>query len=175
MTNYPGGPERGLPLRPGTRQRGPRRRPVATGRAAAAESVALKEQVPGLAARLVAAGERRAGAAREPVSMPLIRQWCDAIGDSNPVYTDPDTAAGSVHGGLVAPPAMIQVWTMPGLGRMPADAVDELLAVLKATGYTGCGRHQLRAVLRQVPAAGGTVARHHPHGQCQRAEEDGSW
>ncbi len=101
---------------------------------------ALQEQMPGLAARLLAAGEVHRGVAREPVSMPLIRQWCDAIGDKNPVYTDAAAAAGSVHGGLVAPPAMIQVWTMPALARTAekaAEAVDELFAVLRAAGYTG--------------------------------------
>jgi uncharacterized OB-fold protein len=115
------------------------RRPAgsAENRAPAAAQAALHAQVPGLAARLVAAGERAAGMAREPVSMPLIRQWCDAIGDKNLIYTDAEAAAASAHGGLVAPPAMIQVWTMPGLARKPPEAADELLSVLKAAGYTG--------------------------------------
>ena len=26
--------------------------------------------------------------ARDPVNLPMIRHWCDAIGDQNPVYTD---------------------------------------------------------------------------------------
>jgi uncharacterized OB-fold protein/acyl dehydratase len=113
-----------LPASPGGLAHGP------------AAEVALHATVPGLAGRLVAAGEQVVGMAREPVSMPLIRQWCDAIGDRNPVYTDA-AAAGPVHGGLVAPPAMIQVWTMPGLARKPAEAADELIGVLKAAGYTG--------------------------------------
>jgi uncharacterized OB-fold protein/acyl dehydratase len=105
--------------------------------AAPVGAAALHAEVPGLAARLVAAGEQVVGTAREPVSAPLIRQWCDAIGDKNPVYTDAEVAAGSVHGGLVAPPAMIQVWTMAGLAGKPAEAAGELLSLLKASGYTG--------------------------------------
>ena len=53
--------------------------------------------------------------ARDPVNQPMIRHWCDAVGDRNPCYTDPAFAAKSVHGGIVAPPTMLQAWTMPGL------------------------------------------------------------
>ncbi len=52
------------------------------------------------------------------MNLPMIRNWTDAIGDANPLYTDAEFAARSVHGELVAPPAMVQVWTMPGL-RQP--------------------------------------------------------
>jgi uncharacterized protein len=68
------------------------------------------------AERVRAAGLSSPRLARDPVNVPAIRTWTDAIGDANPVYTDPEFAAGSRHGGLVAPPAMVQVWTMPGLG-----------------------------------------------------------
>jgi hypothetical protein len=53
--------------------------------------------------------------ARDAVNEPMIRHWCDALDDRNPVYTDPELAARSVHGGIVAPPTMLQAWTMPGL------------------------------------------------------------
>ena len=53
--------------------------------------------------------------ARDPVNIATIRNWCDAIGEANPVFTDPETAEASVHTGLVAPPAMLNVWTMYGL------------------------------------------------------------
>jgi uncharacterized protein len=64
--------------------------------------------------RIAAAGESGRRQARDPVNLPIIENWIEAIGDDNPVYTDPEFAAASVHGGLVAPPAMIQVWTMNG-------------------------------------------------------------
>ncbi len=59
--------------------------------------------------------------ARDPVNRPMIHHWCDAIGDTNPIYVDEELAAQSVHGGLVAPPTMLQAWGMGGLrGRGPS-------------------------------------------------------
>ena len=58
---------------------------------------------------------------RDPVNRPMIHHWCDAIGDTNPIYVDEELAAQSVHGGLVAPPTMLQAWGMVGLeGRGPS-------------------------------------------------------
>ncbi len=71
------------------------------------------------ARRIAAAGESSPRYARDPVNMPAIRNWTDAIGDRNPLYADPKFAARSPHGQPVAPPAMIQVWTMPGLAPPP--------------------------------------------------------
>ena len=73
-----------------------------------------EENIREAAARIAAAGESRPRPARDPVNLPMIRNWAEAIGDTNPVYRDPEVAAASVHGGLVAPPAMVQVWTMQG-------------------------------------------------------------
>jgi 3-oxo-4,17-pregnadiene-20-carboxyl-CoA hydratase alpha subunit len=74
------------------------------------------------AARIAALGESGPRAAPDPVNLPMIRHWVQAMGDTNPVYTDAGVAARSVHGGLVAPPAMTQVWTMRGL--QPAAGGD---------------------------------------------------
>ena len=86
--------------------------------------------------------------ARDPVNRPMIHHWCDAIGDANPIYVDEELAAQSVHGGLVAPPTMLQAWGMPGLrGRGPslpgqaptqAQAGGERgpVALLHEAGYT---------------------------------------
>ena len=58
--------------------------------------------------------------ARDPVNQPSIRNWCDAIGEENPIYTDPDAAARSPYGEVVAPPAMLGVWTLAGnIPRLP--------------------------------------------------------
>jgi uncharacterized protein len=90
--------------------------------------------------------------ARDPVNMAAIRNWTDAIGDRNPLYTDAVFAAGTGPGQLVAPPAMVQVWTMPGL-PVPAgtgsltqgddppepparDPLGQMMAVLDEAGYT---------------------------------------
>jgi uncharacterized OB-fold protein/acyl dehydratase len=76
--------------------------------------------------------------ARDAVNQAMIRHWCDAIGDANPVYTDPEAAARSVHGGIVAPPTMLQAWTMRGLNPPPSGQglFAELLAELDGAGYT---------------------------------------
>lgn len=80
--------------------------------------------------------------ARDPVNQPMIRHWCDAMEDHNPVHTDPEAAARSCHGQIVAPPAMLNAWTMQGL--VPRAPVDEtrpdpasaVYTALDAAGYS---------------------------------------
>jgi len=77
--------------------------------------------------------------ARDPVNQPMIRHWCDAVSDHNRVYTDPEFAATSVHGEIVAPPAMLNAWTMPG--NVPRrfeseDPMANVLARLDEAGFT---------------------------------------
>ena len=83
-------------------------------------------------------GEPREG--RDPVNQPMIRHWCDAMEDSNPNYTDPEFAASSPHGGIVAPPTMLQAWAMRGLEPTAEPAAEsahyELFALLDAAGFT---------------------------------------
>ena len=79
--------------------------------------------------------------ARDPVNQPMIRHLTDALGDRNPVYTDPDFAASSVFEGIVAPATALQVWTMQGLAPpKPRDADDTQSALMSAfdgAGYVG--------------------------------------
>jgi len=49
----------------------------------------------------------------DPVNQPMIRHWAAAFEDANPVYTDPEAAARSRFGQIVAPPVMLQTWTFP--------------------------------------------------------------
>jgi uncharacterized OB-fold protein/acyl dehydratase len=74
---------------------------------------------------------------RHAVNEPMIAHWCDAMGDENPCYTDPEYAAASVHGGLVAPPAMLDVWDRPGLvfRRDGTSARTKVLQELYDAGY----------------------------------------
>jgi acyl dehydratase len=83
--------------------------------------------------------------APDPVNLPMIRHWCAAFDDRNPVYTDPEAAAASRFGQIVAPPFMLQTWTMPtptiaGLrerGGAPTESrAQNLLAALDEYGYT---------------------------------------
>ena len=78
--------------------------------------------------------------ARDPVNEPMIRHWCEALGDRNPAYTDPGWAKWSVHGGIVAPPTMLQAWTMRGLDpdapTNPGSPGRPFMAALEEAGYT---------------------------------------
>jgi uncharacterized OB-fold protein/acyl dehydratase len=75
----------------------------------------------------------------DPVNQPMIRHWVEAIGDDNPIYTDAEAAAASVHGGIVAPPVMLQAWVMRGVRPRPAsgaNARDDLMRLLDDAGFT---------------------------------------
>ncbi|MFK4224449.1 bifunctional MaoC family dehydratase N-terminal/OB-fold nucleic acid binding domain-containing protein [Streptomyces sp. NPDC019890] len=70
-----------------------------------------------------------AGAGKDLVNEPMIRHWCEAMGDTNPAYTGPDA---------MAPPTMLQAWTMGGLsGHTDRSAAqDELFGLLDGAGFT---------------------------------------
>lgn len=76
----------------------------------------------------------------DPVNAPMVRHWCEAMGIENPVYLDESAAAASRHGTLVAPPAMLQVWTLNGLaGKLPPGSTSEdayqVLRKIQEAGY----------------------------------------
>jgi uncharacterized OB-fold protein/acyl dehydratase len=75
--------------------------------------------------------------APDEVNAAMIRHWCEVLGDHNPVYTDPEAAAATAHGGLVAPPAMLQVWPMRGLYTKggPGSPPRALIRLLADAGY----------------------------------------
>ena len=80
-----------------------------------------------LAAQLKAAGECTPRSARDAVNQPMINNWTEALGDQNPAYRQG-----------IAPPAMIQVWTMAGLHltRAGDDPLGLMMAALDAEGFT---------------------------------------
>jgi uncharacterized OB-fold protein/acyl dehydratase len=64
--------------------------------------------------------------APDAVNEAMIRHWCEAMGDRLPVYTDAEAAAKSGHGGLVAPPTMLQAWILRGIAMAsPMDEYDD--------------------------------------------------
>jgi uncharacterized OB-fold protein/acyl dehydratase len=73
------------------------------------------------------------------VNLPMVEHWLDALGDKNPIYTDEAAAKAAGHPGIVAPPAMIQVWTMMGLGgvRPDDDPLGKILGLFDEAGYIG--------------------------------------
>jgi acyl dehydratase len=60
--------------------------------------------------------------APDEVNLPMIRHWVDALDDHNPVYLDAEAAGQTRFGGIVAPPAMLQSWTM---GRPRLEGIAE--------------------------------------------------
>jgi uncharacterized protein len=95
----------------------------------------IREAIDEITATVVA--KPRAG--RDPVNQPTINNWLEALGDSNPIYTDEAAARAAGHPGIVAPPAMIQVWTMFGLGgdRPTDDPMGPMMKLFDDAGYVG--------------------------------------
>jgi uncharacterized OB-fold protein/acyl dehydratase len=78
-------------------------------------------------------------AAADPVNVPMIRHWVEAMGDTNPVYLDDDAARATGRDGVVAPSVMLQVWSMKGLkaqGPRQANEQSALLDLLDEVGFT---------------------------------------
>ncbi|MBW2316016.1 MAG: bifunctional MaoC family dehydratase/OB-fold nucleic acid binding domain-containing protein [Deltaproteobacteria bacterium] len=76
------------------------------------------------------------------VNEAMIRHWAEAMEDRNPIYTDAAAAKESVHGGIVAPPTMMQAWILGGMamaqpptGDEPRDEQNNLHAILTENGY----------------------------------------
>jgi acyl dehydratase len=83
--------------------------------------------------------------APDPVNVVMIRHWVDAMDDRNPVYLDDAAAAATHFGSIVAPPAMLQTWTMPrpiiqGIaergGAPQVMSRKSAISVLDDAGYT---------------------------------------
>lgn len=96
------------------------------------------EDIPEALAKLSAAGESALRAGRDPVNQPMINNWVEALGDTNPIYVDIEAARAAGHPGIVAPPAMAQVWTMNGLRgvRTADDPLGLATRLLDEAGYT---------------------------------------
>jgi acyl dehydratase len=84
--------------------------------------------------------------APDPVNQPMIRHWAAAFEDENPVYTDPEAAARSRFGEIVAPPLMLQTWTMAtpritGMAERGGSPVEgggaQVLHLLDDAGFVG--------------------------------------
>ncbi len=107
------------------------------------------EEVDELRARLEAYVGKPMGppaVAPDAVNLPMIRHWVDALDDRNPVYLDEGFAATTRFGEIVAPPAMLQTWTMArprieGIaerGGAPVEMIsDNPIPVLNEAGYVG--------------------------------------
>src|SRR5215467_6817691 len=104
----------------------------------------LRGQLDALVGRPVGSRPRSVGP--DPVNLPMIRHWAAAFEDGNPVYTDPDAAAASRFAQIVAPPLMLQTWTMAtpmitGIAERGGSPIESEggspLAVLDDAGFVG--------------------------------------
>jgi acyl dehydratase len=104
----------------------------------------FREQLAALIGKPV--GSRPTTVAPDPVNQPMIRHWAAAFEDANPVYTDAEAAARSRFARIVAPPLMLQTWTMAtpkitGIAERGGSPVESdgggPLAVLDDAGFTG--------------------------------------
>ncbi|GAB3666351.1 hypothetical protein GCM10027589_31410 [Actinocorallia lasiicapitis] len=85
----------------------------------------MHDELMALAGRMAAEGERPAPTPPDPVNPAMIRHWQQALGDVR-------------DWGGEAPPAMLQVWSMPGPVKAKGPtAADAALKLLNAHGFTG--------------------------------------
>ena len=78
--------------------------------------------------------------ANDEVNKAMIRHWCEAMEDANPLYTDEGYAKTTEYGGIIAPPQMVQAYCVPRLWppqNRPPDPLARSVAVATAAGYFG--------------------------------------
>ena len=78
----------------------------------------------------------------DPVNLPMIRRWVEAMGDTNPIHVDDAAARDAGRTGVVAPAAMLPVWTMAGYRatvdapRVAANPNRGVFVALAEAGFT---------------------------------------
>ncbi|WP_439031629.1 bifunctional MaoC family dehydratase N-terminal/OB-fold nucleic acid binding domain-containing protein [Gordonia terrae] len=97
---------------------------------------------------------------RDPINQPMINNWVEAMGDANPIYTDDAAARGAGHPGVVAPPAMAQVWTMRGLHgiRTADDPLGRASELFDEAGFTSVVATNCDTVYHRYTRPGEKVA-----------------
>ncbi|WP_235736381.1 bifunctional MaoC family dehydratase N-terminal/OB-fold nucleic acid binding domain-containing protein [Nocardioides alcanivorans] len=81
---------------------------------------------------------------QDPVNVPMIRHWVEALDLSNPVHLDAEAARATGRDDVVAPASMVQAWTMRGYAKSVRPSADagsgagfaELVDLLAEGGYT---------------------------------------
>jgi uncharacterized OB-fold protein len=76
----------------------------------------------------------------DDVNAAMIRHYAEVLGDENPVYSDAAFATESSKGSIIAPPTMLQVWSMEGYPMCQTPKVDtqrELHQAFDDQGFTG--------------------------------------
>lgn len=100
------------------------------------------ERIMAEVAKIEALGESKPKPARDPINQPMINNWIEAMGETDPRFTSGE-----------APPAMAQVWTMDGLDpKTRSNApLHSTMQIFDAAGFTSvlgtnCDQVYLRPV-----------------------------
>jgi acyl dehydratase len=75
----------------------------------------------------------------DSVNEAMIRHWCEAMQDSNPLYSNKDFAESHGYRGIVAPPTMVQAYCTPPLwpkAETPPDPIFEAVRKCTENGYS---------------------------------------
>jgi uncharacterized OB-fold protein/acyl dehydratase len=114
---------------------------MSTGTSTGTSSTAYDDRLAAFVGRVLSEGTR----GQDPVNLPMIRHWVEAMGDTSPVHLSDEAARATGRDGVVAPATMVQAWTMRGYARTvdpaptPAPSSGgfaELVALLDEGGYT---------------------------------------
>ena len=81
---------------------------------------------------------------RDPINAPMIRQWCDAMGETHPAYLDADAAAKTVHGEIVVSKVPGDHYTILGRPNVLTLARDLQQALDAAEAQTRARQGQKR-------------------------------
>jgi len=75
----------------------------------------------------------------DEVNRAMIRHWCEAMEDANPLYTDEDYARTSEYGGVIAPPPMVQAYCLAPLWprKETGDPLAKATGLMDEAGYHG--------------------------------------
>ncbi len=73
------------------------------------------------------------------VNRAMIRHWCEAMEDGNPLYSDEKYAGSTRYGGIIAPAQMVQAYCMPPLWpkRTMPDPQARAVRMMDEAGYHG--------------------------------------
>ena len=77
---------------------------------------------------------------KDDVNKAMIRHWCEAMEDGNPLYTDEAYAKQSKYGGIIAPPQMVQAFSTPPLWPKTdakPDPFAKAVRLMVDAGYFG--------------------------------------
>ncbi len=109
---------------------------VAAGITSAAANI-TPAAITAAAGRIAAAGDSEPRLGRDPVNLPMIRNWLEALAVPGDGARHSARLGAGPDGPDTAPPAMIQVWTMPGLhgARAGDDPLTAMIALLDEAGY----------------------------------------